>query len=175
MKIKFIFTGLIVAVLAAVPGANVIAQNDERPAQQDALTAQSTRAERDAERKVRLSDTDLSEARLERTVSRCSVAQNKLATASEQAKQVQRNRTAKYAEISQKLDVLVTRLPEEIDTAELEVSIATYNQLVATLTEGIDQYVIAFSDVASIDCEENTEEFLLIIFLCVVLVIRFTI
>ncbi len=124
-------------------------------------TRAENREQRNAERKAQAEE-QITIAQQQRVASRCAAAQTKLDSAVQKAQEVETNRSDAYANIVTKLNSLVLRLQaSSIDTTALEAQIAAFDNEVSAFFNAFETYQLALSDAAEVDCESDTESFLL--------------
>ncbi len=174
-KYKTPILTLVMAAMLLMPVASVShAQGEDEPEEVETSTESTTveterspeerAAELEARKEERRSriEAEVSETKEQRVAGRCNGAQQKLAKALSRSETVETNRTDAYAKISEKLNTLVNRLiAAEVDTALLEEQIEEYDTLVNEFFILLDSYQQALTDATEVDCEEDTEGFLL--------------
>lgn len=121
-------------------------------------TTTKTLAERLAERKEKL-QTKLTNAQQNRLKARCKAAQGLLGSLGTRVKGVEKNRTALYDKVVEKLNGLVTRIGDQADTAELQAQIAVLEEKIAAFKTDITAYKQAISDLAEMDCVADPTAF----------------
>lgn len=171
---KKIFISMVVVMFAAVslPGF-VMAQddsgtNDAATDQQtdDDATSDSSDTDRASDRQTRIDAikdriTDrLSAAEERRVAGVCKAAQTIVNRLQENLNTATENRSAKYTEVIEKLNTLLTRLQETTaDTSALEAAITEIDSQANALVAAINSYQLLLDDLASMDCEEDPSGF----------------
>ncbi len=146
-------------IIIAMPSfAQGQAETDETTEQTDPTGSETIKNRIEARRTAL--KTALDQARKDRITARCEAAQAKLETRQESANQVLVNRKERYSKIQSRLDKLISRLDAaEIDTAALSLVDTQLDELIADFQVDFNNYVVALSDAASIDCVADTEGF----------------
>jgi hypothetical protein len=157
MKLKTLIMSIsTLSVFLVLPMLTVQAQTET-----DTTSVNPTAEERKAAREEKFMD-KVTSTRKNRVAARCAGAQTKLSAIITAGETVKTNRQEKYTRLTAKLDSIVTRLAAtDADTALLETQVAEVKQLVADFNLTYDNHLTALKDAADLNCEEDTEGFLL--------------
>ena len=175
-KLKKASALMVIAMLMLIPVVGLsYAQDDDDDDDEsiETTTVEQTnetgsQADRRAEQEARKLERQqaveavIDQVRQTRVSQRCAAAQGKISAAVTRADSLEQNRTTIYNTVSTKLSGLVDRLnAAEVDTTVLAEQVTAYDSVVAEFFALLDNYQLALSDAAGIDCEEDTEGFIL--------------
>ena len=140
-------------------GSEISQTNIQEDDTSDDESSEQTREERKAERKQRIQE-KLDAAREARIVNKCQAAQQVLANILNRSGNVENARTSMYANLVSRLNRLAMGLDDKgLDTAELLSTINGLEEKVSEFFTAIDEYQLALSDGANLDCENDPEGF----------------
>lgn len=144
------------------------AQDTDLPANADTDSAEQTDERESVEDRIQkrkaASETRVDEQRARQIAAKCKAAQTRLTAHLTGAKTVQQNRQRIYENVTTKLNGIVVRLTaSDVDTAELESAIVQYSGMVERFLERFELYILALEDASTIDCETDSEAFVLAI------------
>lgn len=135
-------------------------QGNEGTGAQD---SQKTPAERKQDRKDRFAD-KVDSSRKNRVAARCAGAQGLLQGASDATDTIRSNRSSAHQRLVSRLNNIVERLSgTEVDTALLQEEIVTLQGMIETFDAKFEEHQTALADALALDCEADTESFLLAI------------
>ncbi|MCW1907861.1 MAG: hypothetical protein KIH63_000790 [Candidatus Saccharibacteria bacterium] len=148
----------VLATFAAVP---VVVAETTTEQSTDTTTATQKEAlrERLEKKKAELS-IKLGEAEKQRITSRCSSAQGKVKSLSENVSGRGTVRQQAYAKLVEKLEALVPKLQAKgVDTATLETQISSLKEKIAKFDADLSLYRDSITDLKEVDCTTDPEAF----------------
>ena len=155
--VKFLAIAVLLPLGIAIPLLGISSNSSQSTNAQStdkSLQQRVTNYQKNLDREIRGNEEDKVEQR-------CSVVKANLENVSARAIAVQKKRNAAYAEISNKLEKLFSRLEAQaFETTKLQTNLDTLYSKMASFSSNTNSYKQALADLNTIDCTKKSSDFI---------------